>query len=72
MERAEEAEAVRRAVATLSPERQQLIFLKYAEGRPNREIGRVLGKSEGAVKSALVRTLAALRREMEQSDRPAR
>lgn len=72
VERAEEAEAVRRAVATLSPERQQLIFLKYAEGRANREIGRVLGKSEGAVKSALVRTLAALRREMERGDRTAR
>lgn len=68
VERAEEAEAVRRAVATLSPDRQELIFLKYVEGRPNREIGRILGKSEGAVKSALVRTLAALRRELERSD----
>ncbi len=68
IERVEEAEAVRRAVASLSPERQRLITLKYVDGLPNREIGRTLGKSEGAVKSALVRTLAALRRSMERGD----
>ena len=67
VERVEEAEAVRRAIASLSPERQQLIRLKYVEGLSNSEIGRALGKSEGAVKSALFRTLAALRRAMEAS-----
>jgi DNA-directed RNA polymerase specialized sigma24 family protein len=34
-------------------------------GLPNAEIGRVLGKSEGAIKSLLRRTLAALRRELD-------
>ena len=73
VERAEEAEAVRAAVQSLSAERQRLIRLKYVEGLSNREIGVALGKGEGAVKSALLRTLAALKRELERtavSDRP--
>ncbi len=67
VERAEEAEAVRAAVQSLSPDRQRLIRLKYVEGLSNREIGVALGKGEGAVKSALFRTLAALRRELERA-----
>ncbi len=68
LEQWEEAEAVQRAVASLSPERQQLIRLKYVDGRSNREIGEAMGKSEGAVKSALFRALAALRRSLERAD----
>jgi RNA polymerase sigma-70 factor, ECF subfamily len=63
----EEADAAQQAIATLPPERQHLILLKYGQGMSNAEIGRVLGKSEGAVKSLLRRTLAALRRELERS-----
>lgn len=68
LEAQEDARAVRRALARLSPERQHLILLKYAVGLSNAEIGRVLGKSEGAIKSLLRRTLAALRRELEAGD----
>jgi RNA polymerase sigma-70 factor (ECF subfamily) len=49
----------------LSPERQHLILLKYVVGLSNAEIGRVLGKTEGAIKSMLRRTLSALRRELD-------
>jgi RNA polymerase sigma-70 factor, ECF subfamily len=65
IEAQEDARAVRRAMEHLSPERQHLLLLKYVVGLPNAEIGRVLGKSEGAIKSLLWRTLAALRRELE-------
>lgn len=64
---AENAEAVQQAIATLPPERQHLILLKYGQGMSNADIGRALGKSEGAVKSLLRRTLAALRRELERT-----
>lgn len=66
LEAAEDARAVRRALGRLTPERQHLILLKYVVGLSNAEIGRVLDKSEGAIKSLLRRTLAALRRELEK------
>ena len=66
LEAQEDARAVRRAIARLSSERQHLILLKYTVGLSNAEIGRVLGKSEGAIKSMLRRTLGALRRELDR------
>jgi RNA polymerase sigma-70 factor, ECF subfamily len=65
IEAREDARAVRRAMERLTAERQHLLLLKYVVGLPNAEIGRVLGKSEGAIKSLLRRTLAALRRELD-------
>jgi RNA polymerase sigma-70 factor (ECF subfamily) len=66
----EDAQLVREAVAGLPAERQHLILLKYAEGMTNAQIGQILNKTEGAVKSLLRRTLAALKRDLErgQSD----
>ena len=66
-ERAEEAEAVRRAVAGLGPERQRLITLKYVEGLSNREIGTELVISEHTaanhIRSILRKTRCANRTE---------
>ena len=70
VEAQEDARAVRRALARLSADRQHLILLKYVVGLSNAEIGRVLGKSEGAIKSLLRRTLGALRRELERDHAP--
>ena len=42
-------------------ERQQLLILKFVDGMSNAEIARVMGRSEGAVKSLYHRTLIALR-----------
>jgi RNA polymerase sigma-70 factor (ECF subfamily) len=39
-------------------------MLKHVEGLSNAEIGAVLGRSEGAIKSLYHRTLLALRREL--------
>lgn len=60
----EERERLRRALRQLPQERQQLIILKFVESLPNAEIGRVMGRSEGAIKSLYHRTLLALRDEL--------
>jgi RNA polymerase sigma-70 factor, ECF subfamily len=44
-----------------SPDRQQLIILKFVERMSNREIAQIMGRSEGAIKSLYHRTLLALR-----------
>ncbi|MBN1317612.1 MAG: sigma-70 family RNA polymerase sigma factor [Anaerolineales bacterium] len=49
------------AIRTLPPDRQQLLILKFVEFYSNREIGEVLGRSEGAIKSLYHRTLISLR-----------
>jgi RNA polymerase sigma-70 factor (ECF subfamily) len=49
------------AIRTLPAERQLLLTLKFVERLPNAEIGQIMGRSEGAIKSLYHRTLQALR-----------
>jgi len=62
----EERKALLEAIRHLPPERQQLLILKFVEGMPNAEIGRIMGRSEGAIKSLYYRTLIALREDLEE------
>ncbi|MGQ9585499.1 MAG: RNA polymerase sigma factor [Anaerolineae bacterium] len=64
LEKKEERELVLKAIRSLPPERQQLLILKFAEQMSNAEIGQVMGRTEGAVKSLYHRTLLALRKEL--------
>jgi len=48
----------------LPPERQQLLILKFVERMSNAEVGKIMGRSEGAIKSLYFRTLIALRDEL--------
>jgi len=59
-------------IRRLSADKQQVLILKFAEGYSNTEIGAILGKSEGAVKSLYHRTLLQLREIVEKkySDKP--
>lgn len=57
----EEIERLLRVMHGLPPERQQLIILKFVEHLSNAEIGQIMGRSEGAVKSLYHRTLLSLR-----------
>lgn len=68
-ENAEERDLVRRALTRLSADRQHLIVLKFVEGMTNAEIGCALGRSEGAVKTLLHRTLRSLREHLADLDR---
>ena len=65
-EQNEKEQAVRAAIRRLAPDRQLLLNLKFGEGLSNAEIGRILGRSEGAVKSLYRRTLVALRNDLER------
>jgi RNA polymerase sigma-70 factor (ECF subfamily) len=48
----------------LPQDRQHLLILKFVEHFSNAEIGQIMGRSEGAVKSLYHRTLLALRDEL--------
>jgi RNA polymerase sigma-70 factor (ECF subfamily) len=60
----EQREAVLEAIRRLPADRQHLLILKFVERLPNSEIGEIMGRSEGAIKSLYHRTLVALRKEL--------
>ena len=53
-------------IRRLPAERQQLLVLKFIEQMSNAEIGVVMNRSEGAIKSLYHRTLVDLRDNLEQ------
>jgi RNA polymerase sigma-70 factor (ECF subfamily) len=53
------------AIQRLPADRQQLLILKFVEHLSNLEIGQVMGRSEGAIKSLYHRTLIALREDLQ-------
>jgi RNA polymerase sigma-70 factor (ECF subfamily) len=62
----ERRDALLAAIRRLPADRQQLLILKYVERLPNAEIGRLMGRSEGAIKSLYHRTLLALRQDLDK------
>ncbi len=60
LETSEDIQRVRKAVRRLSADRQRLLALKYVEGATNMEIGRQMGRTEGAIKALHHRTLLQL------------
>ena len=64
----EEREILLRAIRHLPADRQQLLILKFVEKMSNAEIGQVIGRSEGAIKSLYHRTLVSLRKELKERD----
>ena len=59
----EEMERLLRVVRVLPPDRQQLLILKFVENLSNAEIGQIMDRTEGAIKSLYHRTLISLRDE---------
>jgi len=66
LESSERGEVLREAIARLAPDRQELLVLKYSTDLSNKEIGRVMGRSEGAIKALYHRTLVALRKDLQR------
>ncbi len=52
------------AIRLLPEERQELLILKFVEQLSNAEVGQIMGRTEGAIKSLYHRTLLALRDEL--------
>jgi RNA polymerase sigma-70 factor (ECF subfamily) len=51
-------------IEKLSHEQQQVLTLKFVFNFPNREVGTILGKSEGAIKSLQHRALVSLQKQL--------
>ena len=65
----EEQDALRAAIRRLPEERQQLLLLKFVDHMSNAEIGDIMNRTEGAIKSLYHRTLIALRDELQSAAR---
>jgi DNA-directed RNA polymerase sigma subunit (sigma70/sigma32) len=53
----------------LTPGQQEVLVLRFGEGRKIREVGRLLGKSEGSVKLLQYRALNRLKTLLEEQGR---
>lgn len=65
----QELESLMGALRQLSPDRQQVVILKFAERLTNSEVAVIMGRSEGAIKSLYHRTLLTLRDQMESFEK---
>ncbi|MCP4421147.1 MAG: sigma-70 family RNA polymerase sigma factor [Chloroflexi bacterium] len=56
------------AIRRLPADRQELLILKYVERLSNAEVGDIMGRSEGAIKSLYHRTLLSLREDFHEQN----
>lgn len=71
-ESSEEEAHLLELIRALPPERQQLLVLKFVERLSNAEIGAIMNRTEGAIKSLYHRTLLALRGGLEGEEDESR
>jgi RNA polymerase sigma-70 factor, ECF subfamily len=63
-----EAENLRAALRTLTPEQQQVVVLKFISGLTTDEIASQLHKSAGAIRALQMRALQALSKQMQKDE----
>lgn len=68
VEATEAVDEIRNLVKKLPPDRQQLIVLKFASRMTNAQVAAVMGRTEGAIKALLHRTITSLRNEFASMD----
>jgi RNA polymerase sigma-70 factor (ECF subfamily) len=71
-ENLEDSERLLEKIRELPEERQQLLVLKFVERLSNAEIGEIMNRTEGAIKSLYHRTLLSLRDRLEDEDHEPR
>lgn len=62
--RGEERDRLLEVIHMLPADRQELLILKFVDNLSNAEIGNVMGRTEGAIKSLYHRTLLSIRDEL--------
>ena len=65
--RALERDALFRAMSKLKSDYREVLLLRFVEGYGAADVGRMTGRSEGAVRTLQHRALDRLRRELERS-----
>jgi RNA polymerase sigma-70 factor (ECF subfamily) len=68
----EDRDALLAGISRLPPDRQELLILKYVERMSNAEIGQIMERSEGAIKSLYHRTMLSLRDDLLETARRER
>lgn len=66
LEENQEKEYLLAAIRRLPADRQQLLLLKYLEDLSNNQIAKIMGRTEGAIKSLYHRSLISLREELKK------
>ena len=51
-----------RLLATITPDQREVVVLRYIDNKSHEEIGKLLGKREGAVRAQLLRALRSMRK----------
>lgn len=64
--RSEQARELVGLIRRLPPDQQRVLVLKFSHGMKNREIGDLMGRSEGAIKQLVHRALVSLRATVER------
>lgn len=64
LEQRADKEALREAMADLTPEQQSVLALRFGYGMPIKDVAETVNKSEGSVKMLQVRAIAALTKRM--------
>ncbi len=62
----EAVDALRGAVRHLTTEQQEVLVLRFVENRSSREVAKMLGKNEGAIRALQFRALGRLRKLMRE------
>jgi RNA polymerase sigma-70 factor, ECF subfamily len=60
------------ALGKLTPEQREALRLRYVEGMPSKEIAAKLGKTDGAIRVMLTRSLGQLQKLLDPEDAPRR
>ena len=70
MAQLQDHEFLLRVINDLSPQKRELILLKFVQNLSNQEISYIFGKTEGAIKSLYHRTLLELRDRVKELENP--